>query len=153
MHNIGGQRIASLQKCDTDFEADAGNWFDNILRQLNGSAATNPAPAPAAIAPRSLPTDPAANPHPAGAAAPRGAGKKIYTGAILTNIDLNDRGSTKRTHHLEIAAEGVEYQPGNSIGIIPENPAAVIEAIIALTGIDPATGISIRPKIGPSPTC
>ena len=138
LHNIGGQRIASLQKCDTDFEADAGNWFDNILRQLNSPAATNPAPAPAANAPRSLPTDPAAtNPHPAGAA-PSSTGKKIYTGAILTNIDLNDRGSAKRTHHLEIAAEGVDYQPGDSIGIIPENPAAVIEAIIALTGIDPS---------------
>jgi len=31
----------------------------------------------------------------------------------------------------------VDYQPGDSIGIVPENSAAMIEAIIALTGIDP----------------
>jgi sulfite reductase (NADPH) flavoprotein alpha-component len=139
LYNIGGQRIASLQKCDIDYEADAGYWFDNILRQLNSPATTNPAPASAAIAPRPLPTDPAAaSPHPAGAAAPRSTGKKIYTGAILTNIDLNDRGSAKRTHHLEIAAEDVDYRPGDSIGIIPENPVAMVEAIVALTGIDPS---------------
>ena len=35
LHKIGGHRIASLQKCDTDFEHVAGSWFDDILRQLN----------------------------------------------------------------------------------------------------------------------
>jgi sulfite reductase (NADPH) flavoprotein alpha-component len=128
LQKIGGQRIASLQKCDTDFETDAGHWFDNILQQFNGAAvpgAATPGPAgqPAAR--------PATNP-----ALPR-PGKKIHTGTILTNINLNDRGSGKRTHHLEIAAEGVDYFPGDSIGIVPENPAAVVDAIFSLTDINP----------------
>ena len=46
LHNIGGQRIASLQKCDTDYEAEAGRWFDNILQQLNGNAPPPAAPSP-----------------------------------------------------------------------------------------------------------
>jgi sulfite reductase (NADPH) flavoprotein alpha-component len=117
LHKIGGKRIASLQKCDTDYEADAGRWFDEILQQLNGTA-HNPVVVPrTAIA---LQTK-----------------KKNYTGAILANINLNDRGSAKRTHHLEIAAEGVDYLPGDSIGIVPENPAITVDAVIALTGIDP----------------
>ncbi len=128
LNKIGAQRIAILQKCDIDYEADAGHWFDNILGQLNNPAATNSAPAPAMIAARPATADPAA---------PRSGGKKFYSGTILTNIDLNDRGSAKRTHHIEIAAEAVDYQPGDSIGIVPENPAAMIEAIIELTGIDP----------------
>ena len=77
-----------------------------------------------------------ATPPAAGPAAPR-SGKQFHTGAILTNINLNDRGSAKHTHHLEIAAEGVDYQPGDSFGIVPENPAAMTDAIISLTGIDP----------------
>jgi sulfite reductase (NADPH) flavoprotein alpha-component len=118
LHKIGGKRIASLQKCDTDYEADAGRWFDDVLQQLNGTA-SNPVVAPrTAIA---LQTK-----------------KKNNTGAILANINLNDRGSAKRTHHLEIAAEGVDYLPGDSIGIVPENPAITVDAVIALTGIDPA---------------
>ena len=118
LHKIGGQRIASLQKCDIDYEAEAGHWFDNILQQLNGAASARPAAT-------------------AGTVAPRSTGKKIFTGTILTNINLNDRGSAKRTHHLEIAAGSIDYLPGDSIGIVPENPAAMIDAIISLTGIDP----------------
>jgi sulfite reductase (NADPH) flavoprotein alpha-component len=130
LHNIGGQRIASLQKCDTDYEAEAGRWFDNILQQLNGAATASPV-GPRTASPQI--TSPAAGQI----AAPRPAGKKLHAGAILTNINLNDRGSAKRTHHLEIAAEGVDYLPGDSIGIVPENPAITVDAIIALTGIDP----------------
>ncbi|HEV3411040.1 MAG TPA: flavodoxin domain-containing protein [Puia sp.] len=119
LQKIGGQRIASLQKCDTDYETEAGHWFDNILHQLNSPSTTNPATTRTTVTP--LPQ----------------TKKRTYTGTILANINLNDRGSAKHTHHLEIAAEGVDYQPGDSIGIVPENPAAVTEAITALAGIDP----------------
>jgi sulfite reductase (NADPH) flavoprotein alpha-component len=57
---------------------------------------------------------------------------------VLANINLNDRGSGKQTHHIEIAAEAIDYQPGDSIGIVPENPVWIVDAIIPLTGIDPS---------------
>jgi sulfite reductase (NADPH) flavoprotein alpha-component len=120
LQKMGGQRILSLQKCDTDYEAEAGSWFDRILQQLS-THARETAPAPAAQP--GLTT--------------RSTGKKTWTGTVLSNVILNDRGSDKQTHHLEIAAEGVDYQPGDSIGIVPENPAAIVEAIVMLTGADP----------------
>lgn len=122
LHKIGGHRLLELQRCDTDYEAEAGNWFDRVLQQLYSPARETAAPA------ATTSTQPAATARP--------AGKKIYTGTILTNVNLNDRGSGKQTHHLEIAAEGVEYAPGDSIGIVPENSAIVVEAILALTGAD-----------------
>jgi sulfite reductase (NADPH) flavoprotein alpha-component len=122
LQNIGGQRIASLQKCDTDYEMEAGHWFDEILRQLSpGQAGVAAIPGTGSSV-----------------AANRNKGKKIFTGTVLTNVNLNDRGSGKRTHHLEIAAEGVDYQPGDSIGIVPGNPTQMVEAILSLTGVDPA---------------
>ena len=114
LQKIGGQRLLSLQKCDTDYESEASKWFDSVLQQLNHAPTL--AAAPVVIA----------KPHT----------KKTYTGAILTNTNLNDHGSGKQTWHLEIEAEGVEYQPGDSLGIVPENPAVLVEAIIALTGAD-----------------
>jgi len=128
LQKIGGTRLLELQKCDTDYEAEAGHWFDRVLQQLHSPAretglhASGIAATPASGSP---------------AIAGRPAGKKIYTGTILTNVNLNDRGSGKQTHHLEIAAEGVDYAPGDSIGIVPENPAVVVEAVLALTGADP----------------
>jgi len=123
LHRMGGQRIVSLQKCDTDYEAEAAGWFDQILQKLVSSTA--PAlSAPAVVVRKST-------------------GKKVHAGTVITNINLNDIGSGKQTHHVEIAAE-VEYQPGDSIGIMPENPREIVEAIISITGIDPTRKVTYR---------
>ncbi len=147
LQKIGGQRIASLQKCDTDYEAEAGHWFDTVLQQLlatgggqgsagqsaNGSATANAGASIQSASGGAAAADPAKT-----VATPRHSGKKIYTGTVLTNINLNDRGSGKQTHHVEIAAEGVDYQPGDSIGIVPSNPVPMVESILTLSGVDPA---------------
>lgn len=119
LKKLGGERVVPLQKCDTDYEGEAENWFGQVLQQL---------------------TKPSANGHttPAIAAPKKSVGKKIYTGTVLSNIILNDIGSAKETHHIEIAADDVDYLPGDSLGIIPENNSAIVEAIVALLGIDAA---------------
>lgn len=114
LHKLGAQRIVPLQKCDTDYEADADEWFGQVLRQLgSGSAAA----ARVAATP-----------------AKKSSGKTLHAGKIIANINLNDRGSEKRTHHIEIASEGVAYLPGDSIGIVPENAPAAVEAVLSLSG-------------------
>ncbi len=116
LNKMGAQRLVPLQKCDTDYELEAETWFDQILRQLS-SAGTG--------APAALPAVPK-----------KSTGKKIYTGTILTSINLNDTGSNKETYHIEIEAEDVDYLPGDSLGIVPENLLAKVEAIIRLLEID-----------------
>jgi sulfite reductase (NADPH) flavoprotein alpha-component len=112
--NLGGERIVDIRRCDVDFEHEAHSWMSDVLQKLGGSATIQPAVKPLKKSP----------------------GKKIYTGEILTNINLNDRGSSKQTHHIEIACEDVYYKPGDSLGIIPQNPVETVEAIISLTGIN-----------------
>jgi sulfite reductase (NADPH) flavoprotein alpha-component len=119
LNRLGGKRIVDLKKCDTDYESEADTWFAQVLHALSGNnngkaAMQNPAPV--------LTRKP--------------TGKTIYSGTIITNINLNDRGSNKETRHIEIAAEGVDYLPGDSLGIIPENPVPVVEAILQLLSID-----------------
>lgn len=109
LHKLGGKRLVSLQKCDTDYEADANEWFNAVLQQLSAVPAHS-------------------------VAMKKTAGKMIYEGKITSNINLNDHGSAKQTHHIEIAAEGVQYEPGDSIGIVPENADHLVEAIISLSG-------------------
>jgi sulfite reductase (NADPH) flavoprotein alpha-component len=116
LQKLGGERIVSLQKCDTDYEAEAGNWFTEVLQKLtsNGNAL------PGLVKTITKKT----------------AGKKIYRGTVLTNINLNDKGSNKATHHIEIAADEIDYQPGDSIGIVPENSTQLVESLISLAGAD-----------------
>lgn len=135
LQKLGGQRIVSIAKCDVDYAGDADSWFAQVLQKLQSN---EPAPAAQAVTPSNgVPT--AASPAPA-----KKTGKKIYSGTVLANINLNDRGSKKRTHHIEIAAEDLEYQPGDSIGVVAENPLAVVNAIITLTGIDKNKSVSFR---------
>ena len=113
--SLGGERIVEIQRCDVDFETDAQKWMNDVIQKISGSQTVV---------------------QPAAKTVKKSTGKKIYKGEILTNINLNDRGSAKQTHHIEIACEEVFYKPGDSLGIIPHNPLAIVEAIIAHTGID-----------------
>ena len=115
LQNMGATRVLSLQKCDTDFEGDAHAWFENVLIALSSSSSAAPA---APVVRRKT------------------FGKKNYTGIILTNVNLNGRGSAKQTHHIEIASDDVQYQPGDSIGIVPENPDEIVESVITLVNIN-----------------
>ncbi|MFI5156215.1 MAG: sulfite reductase flavoprotein subunit alpha, partial [Chitinophagales bacterium] len=121
---LGGQRIIPLQRCDTDYETDAANWFSEILQKLSGRSNALP-----------LTHSPSTK---------KSTHKKVYSGKVLTNINLNDIGSEKQTHHLEIEAEELDYQPGDSIGIVPYNPSSLVESIIALTDVDSKKMLSFR---------
>jgi sulfite reductase (NADPH) flavoprotein alpha-component len=113
--HLGGERILDIQRCDVDFETDAHNWMNVVIQKISGNQS---------------------DAQPVGKIVKKSPGKKIYRGEILTNINLNDRGSAKQTHHIEIACEDVYYKPGDSLGIVPHNPLQVVEAIISHTGIN-----------------
>ncbi|WP_185863029.1 diflavin oxidoreductase [Blattabacterium cuenoti] len=55
---------------------------------------------------------------------------KIY-GKISNNIILNEKGTDKEIHHIEIRIPNkVQYLPGDSIGVFPENPSNEVDNII-----------------------
>lgn len=124
MQKLGGGRLLPLQKCDVDYEEDANKWFDAALNSLKDANPSKPS-ATVAKAPSAAPP------------APKAKGKQYYNGKILTNLNLNGRGSAKQTFHIEIGVEEkVEYEPGDSLAIVPQNRKAVVEEIIRLTGVD-----------------
>ncbi|RYZ20047.1 MAG: sulfite reductase, partial [Chitinophagaceae bacterium] len=122
LQKLGAKRLSPLQKCDIDYEDDAAKWFDSVLKNVESCAAAS-----------ELATTPASS----AITAPKAKGKKYYNGNIVTNINLNGRGSNKQTFHIEIAVnELVEYEPGDSLAIVPQNRKVVVDEIIRLTGIN-----------------
>jgi sulfite reductase (NADPH) flavoprotein alpha-component len=115
---FGAKEVVPIQKCDVDYEEDAQAWFNKVLQVVENQTAvvaTVAEPAPVAK---------------------KATGKKHYHGTILTNINLNDRGSKKATYHIEIGTdEPIAYEPGDTIGIVPNNRADVVDRILSLTGI------------------
>ncbi len=114
LQRLGGNRIVDIQKCDVEYDEDANHWFERVLKKLADNSPAAPATA-TTVAP----------------AEKKSTGKKSYTGTVLTNIDLNDRGSNKQTWHIEIAADDVEYECGDSIGIVPANSNLTVEKILS----------------------
>lgn len=126
LNKLGGNRIAPLKKCDLEFDEDANHWVEKVFETLSTPTQTE-------IIITNAPAE-----------AKKTSAKKTYTGTVLANINLNDRGSNKETYHIEIAVDDPEYEPGDSAGIVPENVTANVDAIIELTGIDGNKEIEYR---------
>ncbi|TGD58910.1 diflavin oxidoreductase [Flavobacterium humi] len=109
---LGGQRIVAFQKADVDYGPTAENWFDAILATLQ-SAATE-APLVQKTPEKTV------------------SGKKTYTGIVTQKVILNDKGSNKETHHIEITADDtLVYEPGDAIGFYPKNKEEEITQILS----------------------
>jgi len=99
---LGGQRALPFQKADVDFSPVAEKWFAEILESLQQATVG-----------KTVVTSSVATPV---------TQKKTYTGIVRHKVVLNDRGSNKETHHIEIETdEPVVYEPGDAIGFYPEN--------------------------------
>jgi len=113
---LGGSRIVDIQKCDVEYDEDANQWFEKVIKKLSETGQQANAVVNVPVTAEKKP-----------------AGKKAYSGTVLTNINLNDRGSNKQTWHIEIAADDIEYECGDSIGIVPENAVLTVEKILSLS--------------------
>ncbi|MCE4565627.1 assimilatory sulfite reductase (NADPH) flavoprotein subunit [Maribellus sp. CM-23] len=146
LKSCGGYRITSMVKCDVDYEQSAEIWMNNVLLNLT------PAEAPAA----SGSATPAA---PAPATAVNGAAvvgetfskNNPYMATVLDKVKITGRDSDKEVYHVELSLEGsgLEYEPGDSLGIFAHNPTGLVEAIFEQTGFDPEQQVDFgEDKIG-----
>jgi sulfite reductase (NADPH) flavoprotein alpha-component len=103
-----------------------------LKRLLKGRPASGPAGAGAA---------PAASAS--AAPAPAGSREDPCTATVLRSVRLSRPGSEKAVHHVEIdlAGTGLEYRPGDALGVWPTNCDALVDAVVAELGgdrVDPA---------------
>ncbi|REE89007.1 sulfite reductase (NADPH) alpha subunit [Paenibacillus taihuensis] len=125
LEELGATRIAPRIDCDVDFEDSAQQWLASVLAAVGQSAAA------AASAP-------ASDSGSVDAAAAMSEDSTEYSrsnpfqASVLENLNLNGRGSDRETRHLEISLEGsgIQYEPGDSVGIYPQNHPRLVDEII-----------------------
>ncbi len=55
-----------------------------------------------------------------------------YMSRMLVNVLMTTAGSEKETRHIELELEpGMEYTPGDAVGIVPENRPSEIAEVLA----------------------
>ncbi len=114
---LGGERLYPRVDCDLDFEEPANKWLKGVIDGLSeakghSASAAVPAEAPAGTSPYSR-TNP-------------------FKAEVLENLNLNGHGSNKETRHLELSLEGsgLTYEPGDSLGIYPENDPELVDLLL-----------------------
>ena len=120
---MGAKPVIPLTKLDTDYESEASDWFERIVQSLHFS-------------------QPAFEPVKNGTVKKKG--KQVYRGTVTEHINLNGSGSDKETYHIEIVAEGVSYEPGDALGMIPHNSKKEVEKILEITKADPDTIVNYK---------
>lgn len=70
--------------------------------------------------------------------------KNPYTATVLVNRLLTGPASEKETRHLEISLgeSGIQYLPGDSLGVLPESRSEMVEEVLGLlhfSGDEPVT--------------
>lgn len=131
LEELGGTRITPRVDCDLDFEEPAAEWAEAVLAGLSEGESSSPSPAAVSASAPAESVYSRSNP---------------FRAEVLENINLNGRGSNKETRHLEISLEGsgLTYQPGDSLGVYPENDPELVDLLLAEMSWDPEEAVRVK---------
>jgi len=134
LEELGGERLYQRIDCDVDFDEPAAEWVEGVLNVLDESKISNEV----------ILTD-----QVAGALAveePIYSRTNPFHAEVLENLNLNGEGSNKETHHIELSIEGanLEFEPGDSLGIYPQNDPKLVEQLINLMNWNPNDSVQIN---------
>src|SRR5690606_33590520 len=123
LEKLGGNRILDRQDCDVDDEEPAEAWQKALLNTLNHSTAET-----------SSTVTPEQNEN-VSTQTTVYSRKNLYEATILEKINLNGRGSSKETIHIELDLEGsgITYEPGDALGVYGSNSPKLIQAVLEAT--------------------
>ncbi|BFH63251.1 assimilatory sulfite reductase (NADPH) flavoprotein subunit [Paenibacillus azoreducens] len=136
LEELGGKRLVPRVDCDVDIDEPAGEWITEVLRAFREEGSQSAPSSPSIGATAANETD-----HEFSRTNP-------FHAEILENINLNGRGSDRETRHIELSLEGsgLEYEPGDSLGIYPENHPQLVDELIGFMEWNPEEAISINKK-------
>ncbi|MED4730583.1 assimilatory sulfite reductase (NADPH) flavoprotein subunit [Aneurinibacillus migulanus] len=136
LEELGATRLYPRVDCDLDYDEPASEWLAGVYGGLSeaqqGGGAT-PAPATALQVSESVYSR--TNP---------------FKAEVLENLNLNGRGSNKETRHLELSLEGsgLTFEPGDILGVYPENEPALVDMFLEEMNWDPEELVTINKQGG-----
>jgi sulfite reductase (NADPH) flavoprotein alpha-component len=121
---LGATRVADRLDCDLDYEIPANAWIDTTLPILK--PADEPEVDHAVIhVDFARPT----------ADGPTRA--KPFAAEVTEHVRLTGSRSSSDTHHIELSLEGsgILYEPGDALGVVPQNDPALADTVLAAAGL------------------
>jgi len=121
LSGLGSNSMLPVLKLDVDFEDEISQWineFTQLFASKTGQAPTN--------INLSSTTNSEAN----------YTRKHPFKATVLEKVKITGRDSDKEVYHVELSLEGsgITYEPGDSVGILANNPVNLVDSIIKKCG-------------------
>jgi sulfite reductase (NADPH) flavoprotein alpha-component len=140
LEELGGKRLCPRVDCDLDFDEPASEWMESVLSSLKETQESESTLLSSSKTETSIDQASYSRTNP-------------FKAEILESVNLNGRGSNKETRHLELSLEGanLEYEPGDSLGIYPENDPALVDLLIWEMNWNPDEQVAVNKQGDRSP--
>jgi sulfite reductase (NADPH) flavoprotein alpha-component len=115
---LGASAFVGRTDCDVDYDDLANEWIERVLEVIASEGGVSQLIEQTAI---SADLQSAAYTR-----------KNPFRATILTNQILSGRGSDKEVRHVELSLEesGLQYKPGDAVGIYAENSPALVAEVL-----------------------
>jgi sulfite reductase (NADPH) flavoprotein alpha-component len=125
---LGAKPITELVSCDVDYDESAEAWVASLTSKLKDELAK---PSQVVAMPGITLQDAAPIVH-------EYTKKNPYTATLGDQIKITGRDSVKDIRHVEISLDdsGIQYTPGDALGLWFTNDPTLVDELIALVGLD-----------------
>lgn len=127
--NSGAKQILPALTLDVDFEEEAERWINEFVSVF------------AEVSDASTPVSAAINPS-----ATTYTRKNPFKATVIDKVKITGRESDKEVYHVELSLDGsgITYEPGDSVGILANNPPELVTDILKQAGFEGSELISIK---------
>lgn len=127
----GAKSILPVLTLDVDFEDQAAQW----ISQFTDIFAETP--------------DASDQPNPASIPLSQGdlySRKNPFRATVIDKVKITGRDSDKEVYHVELSLDGsgINYEPGDSVGILANNPPALVDAILKQTNLAGTEQVTLK---------
>lgn len=133
LSRLGGEPMLDRLDCDVDYDAPAAEWRKQALAKVKETLSTGEADVV------QLPVGQAQQ------AASQYTKQNPYAATLLTSQKITGRNSGKDVRHIEIDLEGsgLNYQPGDALGVWFDNDPALADTLAARVGLDGSESVEV----------
>lgn len=122
---LGAIRLTERSDCDVDYASPAAAWSARALELLQQAQPAATSPARVAVL------------RPV-ASAPLWSREMPFAAELLASQRITVGAGVRDVRHIELslAGSGLRYEPGDALGVVAENPAETVAAVLAGARLD-----------------